>query len=358
MKIQIKSIFIFSLFVLFIFISCRKEYDDEVVVFQDEILKANSTVANLILKTVMNDGYSDNILDDSGCYTIKLPVTITINDSKIIIKSEEDFIAIEEISDQADNDTDVINFTFPITLIYDDFSEMIVTDKNALERLVNRCNDQVQNIGCVNFKYPFYVSVFNIDKELIKTIMFNTDKEVYNFINTIDTKTLSSLRFPISLVLLNDNTEIIIKDLKTLESTINNKKNNCYNTNLTVKKFSKEITRELLKVEKYINNGDDKTKNYNEFIFNFSSNNRVTIVSNDDDDDDDSIVGKWDISTRANGKLMITFNFGDKNPLNILNNKWYFWKIKDKSIMLNDDIGNQVVKKELFFTATSGSTDD
>ncbi|WP_299437674.1 hypothetical protein [uncultured Aquimarina sp.] len=354
MKTQIKPIISFLILSSIILVTgCRTELDEEIGSPQDQTLEANSKVADLILKTVMNDGSGDNILDGSSCFNIELPVTVNVNGVDVYIDSEEDFELIEEIFNQLEDDIDDLDFIFPITIISSDFSEMIIENENQLEQLIENCedDDDDDDIECIDFQYPFSVSVFNENSELLETITFNSDNELHDFIRDLDEDDIVNISFPIT-VILSDGTEMVITNLEDLEDIIENAIDDCDENDLSEERFTQVITSQLLEVQKYKDNQSNETNNYRDYVFDFSEDGTVSIMLEDNDGDPSNNMitnGTWSVCTRADGGLDATLDFGTEAPLNKLNNEWNVKKIKENRIMLDDRNDPGISKDELFF---------
>lgn len=353
MKTQIKLLLLsLTASVLFITTSCRTELDEEIGSIQEQTLTTNSKVADLILKTVMNDGSVDNIIDGSSCFNVLLPVTVVANGTELIINNEDDFEEIEAIFDQSSDDMDTLEFIFPITLIANDYNETIVNDENELETLIELCeDDEDDNIECIDFQYPLSVSVFNENSEVLETITFTNDEEFHDFINDLDDDDIVNISFPIT-VILSDGQEINISNLDELEEAIENVIDDCDENDVEEDRFIEVITSELLEVQKYKDNQSNETNNYRDYIFDFSDDGTVLVTLEDNDGDDTNNVttdGTWSVQTRADGGLNITLDFGTEAPLNKLNNSWNVKKIQEKRIMLDEREGEGISKDELFF---------
>ncbi len=357
MKTQIKrgALFLALSFLVF-FTSCRTDTDEFINNPVGQVLKSNSKVAKLILKTTMNDGSKDNILDGSSCFSIELPVTININGLQLVIDSEKDFQIIEEIFNEFENDLDELNLIFPITIIFSDFSEIVIENDEQLEELIKNCDidNQDEDIECLDFEYPFTVAVFDPQNELIERIAFTNDKELFDFINDLDEDDIVNINFPITVV-LSDGTETIINSLNQLEDVIEAVIDHCEENDLTAERFIQVITMGSMEVQKYKDDENNETENYDGFVFNFYSDGTSTVTIKDDDEDDaqgtitTTINGTWLVTTRADGGLNATFDFGTEEPLSKLNIEWNIKKIKDKRIMLDNRVEGGISKDELFF---------
>ena len=62
---------------------------------------------------VINDGSSDNIIDNANCLSVQLPVTVTVNGIEITINDDDGYQDIEDIIDLFDDDIDSIIISYP-----------------------------------------------------------------------------------------------------------------------------------------------------------------------------------------------------------------------------------------------------
>lgn len=73
MKTQKKIILLFlPLIIVITFSSYKNESNILTEISEDQIIKPNSKIANLVSKVSTNDGLIDNIIDNSTCFTVKL----------------------------------------------------------------------------------------------------------------------------------------------------------------------------------------------------------------------------------------------------------------------------------------------
>ena len=96
MKTQIKSYFFLFLITLF-FASCQ----DEVVQLNEpdaeEVIVANSVLSNLMLRTSANAVSEDNVIDNTSCFSVDLPVTVIVGNITITIENQEGIDDLEEL---------------------------------------------------------------------------------------------------------------------------------------------------------------------------------------------------------------------------------------------------------------------
>lgn len=215
--------------IAFLFTSCRKEDTEIIQAPVDQVLIANSVIANLMQQTAMNDGSFDNIIDKANCFNIKTPFTVKANGVQILINAIEDLSAVEYIFDTSDDDNDVLEIVFPVTIIFNDFTEVEIYSMNELYAYSNNCNGENEDdldIECLDFQYPIVASVFNSSNELIDVITIVNDYQLYDFLENIDQNDIINLEFPIKVKLL-DNTESILNNLDELKNTIEYYYNSC-----------------------------------------------------------------------------------------------------------------------------------
>lgn len=353
MSSKIHSILVvFVLFTTIICTSCRSESDELITTSETESLIANSKTANLILRTSMNNSSGDDNIDDSDCFSIKIPFTITANGQEVTINSQEDVDKYDDIFD----DTDEIVFSFPITVVFNDFSEEIVTNQDQLNEISNNCNTTDDMISCIDFEYPFSASVFDSQSELINTVTFENDKDLYRFVEDLEDTDVTSINFPITVV-FSDDSRVVINGIDDLEDAIedvvdedcddddDDDDNNGDDTSMDVDSFSQILVDEEWEILKYKDNQSNETKNYKDFEFDFLNDGSVVI---EDEENDETINGTWSASKNADEKLEVNFDFGSEAPLDKLNGLWEVKKAEEEQIKLErDDDG--VSKDQLFF---------
>ena len=212
---------------LIVLSSCRKdEYRFEEAP-EEAPLVTTSLVANLMQRTALNDGSSDNIIDKASCISIKLPVSLVVNGIQITINNEDDYETIEAIFD--DGSTDILVVIFPINIILEDFTEVRVISESELNSYRNNCPDENEDdddIECIDFNYPITVTTYNTLIDELGSETINTDKEFYEFIDDIEDYLIVNINFPIELR-LSDGTLLSIDDLDDLEDAIEDAIDDC-----------------------------------------------------------------------------------------------------------------------------------
>ena len=231
---NMKSLFKLTLTFLFFAVLTFSCQDEEVIIenpSEEEVIQPGSSLSNLMRMTVTNDGAQDNLLDNSSCTEIVLPVTITISETTITINSLDDLWMIAELlNNPAGNDG--IEFTFPITVTFGNYTQIVIENQDQLNSIVEECLTEPEVIECVDFVYPISFSIYNTDFQVIDTVQINSDEELYVFLDDLDAANegavLASLNFPVTLVYANGNTQEVNSN-QELETAINQAETDCNN---------------------------------------------------------------------------------------------------------------------------------
>ena len=316
---KILKLFTFLMMASLLATSCRQEESVLIEGPQDEVLKANSTVANLMLRTAMKDGSDDNIVDGANCFSIDFPFTVVVNGTEITVTSEEDLDTVEDIFDEFDDDDDTLEISFPVTIILSDFSEVTINSQEEFEDFADDCvgeNEFDDDIECVDIKYPVTASVFNANNELIDTITIADDEELYNFLENLEEADIVNIDFPITVILA-DGTEVSIPNLDALEEVIDAAKDDCdedddydYNDddcdNCSTEQLSDFLTScDGWYVKDLERNDVDLYEQYTGYLFSFLADGTLTVTT-----ETESFSGSWEASGTGND-ITVTISIGD-----------------------------------------------
>lgn len=318
------SILFLVLALMLVTTSCRTEDDLVIETPEETTLSPNSVLASRMQNIAMNDGSIDNIVYNANCFTIQLPITVTVNSVTFTITDIGDYDDIEDIFDEFDDDDDTIEIDFPITIILSDYSEIQINSLNELEDYASDCNDENEDdddIECLDFVYPITASVFNSSNELISTITFTSDSDLYEFIDDIDEDDLISFEFPISIVLF-DGSELVINNFNDLEDAIDQYDDDCdedddydYNDddcdNCTPNQLESVLTGCAdWYIDELERNDEDLEDNFSGYLFNFFEDNTLTVSW-----DDTTETGTWSASGTGNS-ITVTINIPGFDEIN------------------------------------------
>lgn len=211
-----------SLIILFM-ISCQSEVD---VISSEpgapgEPIEANSATAQAIVQVARLDGSSDNIIDRASCLSVVLPVTVTANSIAVEVLSEEDFVVIEGIFDQEIEDVDVLEITYPITVLTDMHRLITVNSDSELQTLGDTCIEggMDDDNECIDFVYPLTFFLFNTVSEITNQVQIPHDRDLFVFMNGRDAEEVISLQYPVSL-LTHDGLDITVNTNQQLTTAI------------------------------------------------------------------------------------------------------------------------------------------
>ncbi|MBF8149139.1 hypothetical protein ITJ86_04480 [Winogradskyella sp. F6397] len=319
--------------------SCRTEDDLSIDPPTESTLQANSVLASQIQQVTMNDGSIDNIVYNANCFTIQLPISVTINGVELTITNIDDYDDLEDILDEFDDDDDTIDIEFPITIIFADYTETQVNSLDQLEDYADDCNDENEfddDIECLDFVYPISASVFNTNNEVIETLTFTNDYDLYEFIDDIDEDDLIGFEFPISIVIA-DGTEIVINNFNELDDAIDEFDDDCDEdddfdygdddcNNCTPSQLQSVLTAcSDWHIDELERNDNDLENNYNGYLFNFFADETVTVAWSGN-----SASGTWIINGTGND-ITVTF---DIPGFDDINTTWHLDEIDND----NDDV--------------------
>lgn len=339
MKTPIKFMFLFISTLLLTFTSCQDEVIEETPPNEQEIIQPDSNLANLMRSTSANDGSVDDIMDNSDCFTVNLPVTIIANGITITIETLDDLSLLEAIFDASNTDDDDLEFLFPITIILNDYTEVNIDSIEALNDFIDACITNENIIACVDFVYPISFSIYNTDFQVIDTVVIDNDYELYIFLEGLEGGNqgvvLASLNFPVTMQYVNGNT-IEVFNNQELEEAINAASENCDDV------CAEEDVIAYLQ-ECYWNivsyNGDDTYIDYDVY---FSSNGSIAFI---EDFVTVAIGGNWTTSTTNVGVVVsiseLTAYAED------LEGDWLVENCNDTRFVLTQQINSETVEMVL-----------
>nr|WP_297782600.1 hypothetical protein [uncultured Allomuricauda sp.] len=334
-------VFIFSLS------SCQEEFERVGDDTESQTIAANSTTAVLIENTSSNDGSYDNIVDGASCLAIQFPYTVNVNGVEVTIDSESDLEVIEEIFDELDDDDDILDIAFPITITLSDFSEITIENQDQLEDLADDCLEggDDDDIECIDFVYPIRLFTFDLQNQVTGEFEIGSDMDMRRFFDELEDDDLISIEFPITLKKY-DGTEVVIANNAELAAALEMAKNQCdedddddYNDD----DFTEEELDELLvacplEVRQVIREEIDNSEQYIEQLMTFYEDGTVVLSSSTGV----SVSGSWSTSMTDNG-VLLSLEFETMMDFSL---EWYVYELEEGVIKLYKDSGNRIVLKK------------
>jgi len=327
--------------------SCQEEYEEVGGGNESQTISASSTTAVLIKNTSSKDGSFDNIVDGASCFAIQFPYTVNANGVEINIDSMEDLDLIEEIFDQLEDDNDILDIVFPITITLSDFSEITIQNQDELAQMARECLEggDDDDIECIDFVYPITLFTFGIDNQQANEIQVKSDQEMRRFFGELEDDQLISIEFPITLKKY-DGTTVTITSNAELAAALELAKNECdedddddYNDDdFTEEELDAFLMECPLQVREVIREGTDNTEQYMERLMTFNEDGTVifsTFTANE-------ITGAWSTSMSDNG-VMLSLDFENFTDFT---SEWKVYKLEEGVIKLYKDGGNRIVLKK------------
>ena len=302
MKLNFRFALILSLFALLIFTSCQDEVLQETQNPEETIIP-NSDVANAMRSAAANNGSLDNILDGTDCFSINLPVTIIANGITITIDSLEDLEILEEIFDEFEDDEDLLEFFFPITIILNDYTEIVIENQDQLEAFIESCTSPDDDvIECVDFVYPISFSIYNSNFQIIDTVVIENDEALYDFLEELEENNdggaiLASLNFPVTLIYA-DGSTIEVNSNQELHEALNAADEFCDEDedDCDAETVGMYLLECHWKVHSF--NGDDNLQAYDLY---FGEDGIVEITN---ENSTENIIGNWELSETDSGLIL------------------------------------------------------
>lgn len=315
-----KTIQVLGISLLLLFsISCQKE-ENVIIQNTNENLAKDAPLLNLLSRVVQNPTSLDNVLDNSSCFRVQLPVAVIVNGQQITVNTSSDYQIVQNAMDAFANDDDIVNFIFPITLHFQNFQSLIVNNSNHLNAVLNNCDedDDFHELDCITINYPVVINTFDTNSQTANTIPFTNNIDLYNFIENLNYTITLSIIYPLSLTNSNNQTININSNNElqdAIETVIEDCGGNSGGGNPGNATLQSVIINGTWHVSYFFTNNIVQTNDFNGYTFTFNTNNSIGVIGNGN-----TINGTWEITSNGNEKK-IEFEF-DGNILERLSEKW------------------------------------
>ncbi|WP_437371811.1 hypothetical protein [Maribacter litoralis] len=346
-KIFNYAMYVSLLAIAFSFTACQDEFEEINTGEEPQAITASSATADLIQRTSSNDGSGDNIVDGTSCFEINFPYTVEVNGVELTIDSEEDIDQVEEIFDSIDDDENLLDIIFPITVTAGDFTEITINGLEDLRDLAADCKEggEDDDIECIDFVYPMTMFTFNVDLEQTSSVEVTSDRELRLFFKDLVDDSLVSFDFPVTLQLY-DETTIVVESNQELAIAIENAKDTCdedddddYNDDdFDEDEFKEELVECVWFVSDMIRNDVDQTPQYVNYILNFKEDGTVVTGFRGAT----TVEGTW-TSTVGDDGAKLTIDFESSTDFNL---EWTVYDLGDDQIKLYNDASNRIIMKQ------------
>ncbi len=330
------------LLISFLFSSCQDELDVlEGGDVSSETITASSATAILMKNTSANDGSYDNIIDRFSCGNVVLPVTVSVNGIEVIVDSEEDLEVIEQLFDKYEDDLDILEIAFPITIVMGDFSEVVIENQDQLEALIDSCTGEDDDIECIDFKYPITFFTYDSENQQTGSVVIESDKQLYRFLEEMKETDRISVQFPVGMT-LSDGSEITVTNNQELREAISAARDLCdedddndYNDDdFTKERLDNYLIECHWVVTELVRDNMDHTDQYRAFVLDFNEDGTLKART------DTGIVAEGTWSTRITDRgAMIKLTFPELADFSL---EWFVYEIEEGKIKLYTENGNRI----------------
>lgn len=318
-----------SILVLLLLFSCQSDMDEQKNDGQATITSV-SPLTTYMQRVAMVPTVQDNIIDGSTYCTIKLPYTVTVNNTQIAINTTADYQKVSDNISASATDDDIVKIDFPVTMVYYNYIEKNIPNKADFDSLIDYWNlypDLLSKINGLNINYPITINIYNSANQIGSSVSIISDQAFFNFIKNLSSSQYISLQYPISVVNYHNQTKSITNN-SDFENAIKYAIDYCPENNLISLDFQATITNGSWIIP-YFFVDSEKTASYSGYSFVFKSDQSVVATKGAI-----SETGHWECNI-LNGVKELKLNFNTE-LLGKLNYNWKLFEFNNSQIRLRD----------------------
>jgi hypothetical protein len=326
-----------------VFFSCQSEITDEQYSTKETITKT-TPLTTYVERIVMQKTAQDNIIDQTDCFMVKFPYTVTVNAVDITINSAADIALVENNIALSSIDTDVVSIHFPITVIFNDYKEETLDSLSDYTDLLHDCaekSDYLPQINCLNFNYPILINRYDSNNQIASALTIQDNQALYYFIDNLQDNQFIAVGYPITVTSSNGY-PITVTNNSQLEDLIKEALDNCSENTNTTLDFVQVLSSGAWKIS-YFYDDEERTSVYNGYQFSFKSD--YTVVASISGI---SKTGTWSIKTN-NGEREFKMDF-DADPLKKLEENWEVFEFSTSELRFRDPSDNSLETDYLYFS--------
>ncbi|QOG04712.1 hypothetical protein [Flavobacterium sp. MDT1-60] len=318
-----------SILALLLLLSCQSDMDEQKNDGQGTITNI-SPLTTYMQRVAMVSTVQDNIIDGSTYCTIKLPYTVTVNNTQFAINTTADYQKVLDNINSSVYDDDIVKIDFPVTMLYYNYIEKNIPNQADFDSLIDYWNlypDLLSKINGLNINYPITINIYNSLNQIASSVSIISDQAFFNFIKNLNSSQYISLQYPISIVNYHNQTKSITNN-SDFENAIKYAIDYCPENNLVSLDFEATITNGSWIIP-YFFNDSEKTASYSGYSFVFKSDKSVVATKGMI-----SETGQWECSM-LNGVKELKLNFSTE-LLGKLNYNWKLFEFNNSQIRLRD----------------------
>lgn len=318
-----------SIVVFLFLLSCQNEIDEQDNNAQGTITSV-SPLTSYLQRVAMVQTVQDNVIDGSTYCTIKLPYTVTVNNTQIAVNTTADYQKVIDNINTSTYDDDVVKIDFPVTMVYYNYIEKLIPNEADFDTLIDYWNqypDLLSKINGLNINYPITINIYNSANQVGSSQSIISDQAFFNFIKNLNASQYISLNYPISIVDYHNQNKLITNNLE-FENAIKYAIDYCPENNIVMLDFTNTITNGSWTIPYYFDDSD-KTSSYSGYSFVFNSDKSVVATKGAV-----SETGQWE-STVQNNVRELKFTFSTA-LFSKLNHNWKLFEFNNSQIRLRD----------------------
>jgi hypothetical protein len=328
---------------VFFFGACQKEEANTVNQNPKNII-VNSPFAKLISRTSQNPTAIDNVIDNTSCFSVQLPVTVVVNWQNITVTTQADYQLVQNAIDQFTMDDDIVHFNFPITVKFQNFATQVINNSTQFNNAIEACeeDDGFDEIDCIAINYPFKINIYDSNNQVANTITIQNNSQLFNFIATLSNGIIAAIVYPISVTDSNAQS-IVINSNTELETFIDSSIDDCEDSGGGPTPTFLSVLNSGSWHVSYFYKDQDDTAEYTGYNFTFISNGTINVIKNTNNSN-----GSWLVYTDS-GENKIDLSFDNSN-LEELMEDWIITEYTATTIHLKHVSGGGGGSRYLYFS--------
>ena len=213
--------------------ACNGDDSKEAIINESALFDKNSPMTGLLKSLATNLVQDTDAIDSVSCFNVKIPFKTYLFDGQIGAPSTFLF----EVNDGDDliilnnfiiNENKKAFYSYPVTLVYDDFSEIFVGSSNQYNTHQLYCAS-TYNGNCLSIVFPIQIKVYddsNFGSEAIAIYEINNNSELFLTLTNLQAHRYR-VSFPIS-VLDSQNNFTNLYSLHQIQQKVIEAIENCY----------------------------------------------------------------------------------------------------------------------------------
>jgi hypothetical protein len=158
MKNFLKSALLLTAISILTLTSCQTE-EMQTTTDENVNLTNSSPLKGLLSRVAQGATSADNVIDNSSCFSVNLPVTVVTNNQQVVISDATGYATVQNILNEFDDDNDQVTIIFPITITFANLTTAVVINADQLDDIIDDCgmDNDFDEIECLNINYPINV---------------------------------------------------------------------------------------------------------------------------------------------------------------------------------------------------------